>query len=166
MASSGDAAGRSEVRLVVNGVPHVLDMDNRSTLLDTVRETLGLTGAKRGCNHGQCGACTMLLDGERILSCILLSVQADGRSVMTIEGLSTPDGRLHPLQQAFIDHDALQCGYCTPGQILSGVACIAEGHAASEAAVREWMSGNLCRCAAYSGIAAAVRQVATSGEAK
>jgi len=152
----------SMVLLTVNGTPHDFEVENRATLLDTLRETLGLTGAKRGCNHGQCGACTVLLDGKRVLSCILLSVQADRKSVLTIEGLSSSDGGLHPLQQAFIDHDALQCGYCTPGQILSGVACIAEGHAASVLDVREWMSGNLCRCGAYEGIAAAVLHVAAS----
>jgi xanthine dehydrogenase YagT iron-sulfur-binding subunit len=126
-------------------------------LLDLLREHIGMTGAKKGCDHGQCGACTVLIDGRRELSCLTLAVAAQGRKVTTIEGLAT-NGELHPMQQAFIDNDAFQCGYCTPGQILSGVACVNENHANSDADIREYMSGNLCRCAAYPNIVAAVRQ--------
>ena len=136
-----------------------LTLDRRTTLLAALREHLGLTGTKLGCDHGACGACTVHLDGRRVNSCLVLAVAADGRSITTIEGLAT-DGRLHPMQQAFVDHDALQCGYCTPGQIMSAVACVQEGHAGSDAAVREYMSGNLCRCGAYPNIVAAVRAVA------
>jgi len=129
----------------------------RTSLLDLLRERLGLTGAKKGCDHGQCGACTVLLDGRRVLSCLTLAVAAQGHSVTTIEGLAN-GGELHPMQQAFIDHDAFQCGYCTPGQIMSAVGCVNEGHAESDADIREYMSGNLCRCAAYPNIVDAVRQ--------
>lgn len=144
--------------LNVNGMSHRADLDSRMTLLDTLREKFGLTGAKKGCDHGQCGACTVLIDGRRELSCLTLSVAAQGREVVTIEGLAENDGRLHPMQQAFIDHDALQCGYCTPGQILSAVSCVREGHAGSSEEIREYMSGNICRCAAYTNIVAAVAQ--------
>nr|GID83573.1 (2Fe-2S)-binding protein [Actinoplanes derwentensis] len=135
-------------------------LDPRESLLEVLRDRLGLTGAKRGCDHGQCGACTVHLDGRRVLACLTPAVQADDRAVRTIEGVAGPDGALHPMQQAFIEHDALQCGYCTPGQIMSALACVAEGNAHDEATVREYMSGNLCRCGAYPGIVAAVRACA------
>jgi xanthine dehydrogenase YagT iron-sulfur-binding subunit len=146
-----------DVTLNVNGRDHLLSFDIRTSLLDLLRERLGLTGAKKGCDHGQCGACTVLLDGRRELSCLTLAVAAQGRAVTTIEGLAT-NGTLHPMQQAFIDHDAFQCGYCTPGQIMSAVACVNEGHANNDAEIREYMSGNLCRCAAYPNIVDAVKQ--------
>jgi xanthine dehydrogenase YagT iron-sulfur-binding subunit len=155
-----DPAHAISVRLTVNDTPHMLLLDLRSSLLDVLRERLGLTGAKKGCDHGQCGACTVHLDGRSVLSCLTPVVQADGRSVTTIEGLSSPDGNLHPMQQAFIDHDGLQCGYCTPGQIMAAVACVDEGHAASPDQIREYMSGNICRCGAYVGIVAAVQGAA------
>jgi xanthine dehydrogenase YagT iron-sulfur-binding subunit len=130
------------------------------SLLDLLRESLSLTGAKKGCNEGACGACTVLVDGRRMNSCLTLAVQCHGRRIVTAEGLSRPGEALHPVQQAFIDHDAFQCGYCTPGQVVSAVGCIAEGHARDEAQVREWMSGNLCRCSAYPQITAAVLDAA------
>ena len=145
------------VDLTVNGRSHRMAVDGRTTLLDMLREHLGLTGSKKGCDHGQCGACTVLVGGRRVLACLVLA-QAVREPVVTIEGLAHPDGTLHPMQQAFIDHDAFQCGYCTPGQILSAVACIQEGHAGSDAEIREYMSGNLCRCAAYPHIVDAVKQ--------
>ena len=148
------------IRLVVNGGAQGLTIDARTSLLDLLREQLGLTGAKKGCDHGQCGACTVHLDGRRVVSCLTPAVHADGHDVTTIEGLSSNDVALHPMQQAFIDHDALQCGYCTPGQIMSAVACVREGHASSPDQIREYMSGNLCRCAAYPKIVAAVREAA------
>lgn len=147
-----------EVALKVNGQTRRLSVDPRTSLLDALRDHLGLTGAKKGCDHGQCGACTVLADGRRQLSCLMLAVMADGASVVTIEGLSSRDGELHPMQQAFIDCDAFQCGYCTPGQILSAIACVQEGHSHDDAEIRESMSGNLCRCAAYPNIVAAVRR--------
>jgi xanthine dehydrogenase YagT iron-sulfur-binding subunit len=145
--------------LRVNGSEHRPNLDPRTALLDALREHIGLMGSKKGCDHGQCGACTVLLDGERVLSCLTLAAQAQGRAVTTIEGLSAAGG-LHPMQQAFIDNDAFQCGYCTPGQIMSAVACVQEGRAGSDDEIREYMSGNLCRCAAYPNIVAAVRQAA------
>jgi xanthine dehydrogenase YagT iron-sulfur-binding subunit len=147
------------VTLSVNGHSHALALDPRTTLLDALREHLGLTGTKVGCNHGTCGACTVHIDGRRQLSCLVLAVAADGRRVRTIEGLSV-DGAPHPMQAAFVAHDALQCGYCTPGQIMSAIACIEEGHAETDDDIREYMSGNLCRCAAYPNIVAAIRDVA------
>jgi xanthine dehydrogenase YagT iron-sulfur-binding subunit len=151
-------AGAVEVR--VNGTRRQAIADVRVTLLDFLREHLGLTGAKKGCDHGQCGACTVLVNGKPMLSCLTLVRAVGAREVTTIEGLAAPDGSLHPMQQAFIDQDAFQCGYCTPGQIMSAVACIAEGQAGTEDSIREFMSGNLCRCAAYPNIVAAIRQVA------
>ena len=149
----------ASMTIEVNGREHRLALDVRTTLLDALREHLGLTGTKKGCDQGQCGACTVLLDGRRVLSCLTLAAQCDGREVTTIEGIGSPE-RLHPVQQAFIDHDAFQCGYCTPGQIVSAVACIAEGHATDADSVREWMSGNICRCSAYPQITAAVLEAA------
>ena len=141
-----------------------LTVDPRESLLDVLRERLNLCGTKKGCDHGQCGACTVHMDGRRVVSCLQVAAQMEGLKVTTIEGVRNQDGGLHPLQEAFIEQDALQCGYCTPGQIMSGIACIREGHAASDDQAREFMSGNLCRCGAYVGILAAVRHVAdTSG---
>jgi xanthine dehydrogenase YagT iron-sulfur-binding subunit len=147
----------AEVMLTVNGQAHRLAIDSRTTLLDALRQHIGLTGSKKGCDHGQCGACTVLVGGKRMLACLQLAVMVRG-PVTTIEGLAAPDGTLHPMQQAFIDKDAFQCGYCTPGQILSAVACVREGQAGSDAAIRESMSGNLCRCAAYPHIVEAIKQ--------
>ena len=159
-AGTGDTESAFTARMLVNGTPRELALDPRSSLLDVLRERLGLTGAKKGCDHGQCGACTVHLDGRRVASCLTMAVQADGRQVATIEGVSPPDGDLHPMQQAFIDHDALQCGYCTPGQIMAAVACVREGNAATAERIREYMSGNLCRCGAYAGIVAAIQDAA------
>ena len=147
------------VRMRVNGSDQELEVEPRVSLLDALRERLGLFGTKKGCDHGQCGACTVLADERRVLSCLTLAVQAEGKRVTTIEGLADGE-RLHPMQQAFLDHDALQCGYCTPGQIMSAVACVAEGHAVSRDQIREYMSGNLCRCGAYDGIVAAIEDAA------
>ena len=163
MTSVGDRVAdkvRAEliVDLDVNGRTHRVTVDVRMTLLDALRDKLGLTGTKKGCDHGQCGACTVLADGRRVLSCLTLAVAAEGSPVTTIEGLSGPDDALHPMQQAFIDCDAFQCGYCTPGQIMSAIACVSEGHAHNERQIREYMSGNLCRCAAYPNIVAAILQ--------
>ncbi|MDB5498812.1 MAG: aerobic-type carbon monoxide dehydrogenase, small subunit CoxS/CutS-like protein [Phenylobacterium sp.] len=155
---------RVDVSLNVNGRDHRLNLDPRTALLDALREHLHLTGSKKGCDQGQCGACTVHIDGQRVLSCLTLAVAAAGRRITTIEGLAPADGALHPMQQAFIDHDAFQCGYCTPGQILSAVACVHEGHARTDAEIREYMSGNLCRCAAYPNIVAAIRQARTRME--
>ena len=159
----GPASGRFKaiaiVHVEINGVDHQLQLQPRVTLLDMLRERLWLTGTKKGCNRGECGACTVLLDGRRVNACLVLAAAADGRKVTTIEGLA--DGpHLHPVQQAFIDHDAFQCGFCTCGQIMAAVGCIAEGHTGSNAEIREWMSGNICRCSAYPQIAAAVEAAA------
>jgi xanthine dehydrogenase YagT iron-sulfur-binding subunit len=151
-------------RMLVNSEPHMLDLDPRTSLLDLLRERLALTGTKKGCDHGQCGACTVHVDGRRVVSCLTPAVQVHGREVTTIEGLTPSDGGLHPMQQAFIDHDALQCGYCTPGQIMAAVACVLEGHARSAEQIREYMSGNICRCGAYVGIVAAIQDAAPKME--
>jgi xanthine dehydrogenase YagT iron-sulfur-binding subunit len=171
------AVSTEAVRLIVNGVRHVLDLDPRTTLLDVLREHLGLTGSKKGCDHGQCGACTILLNGQRIDSCLALAVTHDGDEITTIEGLASDD-TLHPMQAAFVRHDGLQCGYCTPGQIMSAVGLMQEAakgwpsHATADVAafptltdaeIAERMSGNICRCAAYANIVAAIRDVATGG---
>jgi xanthine dehydrogenase YagT iron-sulfur-binding subunit len=156
--SAGDNSLRVGLRtaLTVNGQPRQLELDPRTTLLDALRDHLQLTGTKKGCDHGQCGACTVLLGGRRVLSCLTLAV-AVRAPVITIEGLARPDASLHPMQQAFIEQDAFQCGYCTPGQILSAIACVHERKASTDAQIREHMSGNLCRCAAYPHIIAAIR---------
>jgi xanthine dehydrogenase YagT iron-sulfur-binding subunit len=148
------------LNLDINGKGYDLDVEPRVTLLDALRDHLVLTGTKKGCDQGQCGACTCHVDGRRVLSCLTLAAQVEGRLVETIEGLSAADGTLHAVQAAFLEQDAFQCGYCTPGQIMSAVACIREGHAGSDAEIREYMSGNLCRCGAYNSIVAAVRQAA------
>jgi xanthine dehydrogenase YagT iron-sulfur-binding subunit len=145
------------VQLTVNGQSRQLKIDPRQSLLDVLRENLDLTGTKKGCDQGQCGACTVLVDGRRVVSCLTLAVMKDGASITTIEGLAK-DGILHPLQQAFIDHDAFQCGYCTPGQICSAAGLIAEAKAKTAAEIRELMSGNICRCGAYFNIVAAIQQ--------
>jgi xanthine dehydrogenase YagT iron-sulfur-binding subunit len=166
-AQSGPAASPPpntwlrQVTLIVNGQTQTLSLDPRVTLLDALRDHTGLTGTKKGCDHGQCGACTVHVGGRRVLSCLTL-VASVTEPVTTIEGLVGPNGGLHPMQQAFIDHDALQCGYCTPGQIMSAIACVREGHAGSNAEIREYMSGNLCRCAAYPNIVAAIREAKTA----
>jgi len=153
--SRRNAGAAVPVSLNVNGQARQLSLDARTTLLDALRDHLQLTGSKKGCDHGQCGACTVLVGGVRVLSCLTLAV-AVREPVATIEGLARADGTLHPMQQAFIDHDAFQCGYCTPGQIMSAVACVQEGKATDERQIREYMSGNLCRCAAYPHIVAAI----------
>jgi xanthine dehydrogenase YagT iron-sulfur-binding subunit len=148
------------IALRINGRTHRLEVDLRTTLLDTLREQIGLTGTKKGCDRGECGACTVHIDGRRVLACLTLAVMAEGREITTIEGLAE-SGELHPVQAAFIEHDAFQCGFCTPGQIMSAIACMREGHAGSDAEIREFMSGNLCRCSAYPQIVAAVRAAAS-----
>jgi xanthine dehydrogenase YagT iron-sulfur-binding subunit len=153
-------ADRIDLRLWVNGVDTSLPgVDARVSLLDLLREHLRLTGAKKGCNRGECGACTVLLDGHRVNGCLVLAAAADGREVLTVEGLAS-DGQLHAVQRAFIDHDAFQCGFCTPGQVISAVACIQEGHTTDEHEIREWMSGNLCRCSSYPQIVEAIKAAA------
>ncbi|MCQ6244563.1 2Fe-2S iron-sulfur cluster-binding protein [Streptomyces malaysiensis] len=158
-AVAAEAAPSSRVSMTVNGVRHTVAIDNRTSLLDLLREHLDLTGSKKGCNAGACGACTVLIDGRRVNSCLTLAVRLEGTEVTTIEGLEKGD-QLHPLQQAFIDQDAFQCGFCTSGQIVSGVGCIQEGHTGSADEIREWMSGNLCRCGCYVKIVRAVEQTA------
>jgi xanthine dehydrogenase YagT iron-sulfur-binding subunit len=150
-------ATTERIRLTINGETRELEIDVRQSLLDLLRDTLDLTGTKKGCDQGQCGACTVLIDGRRVVSCLTLAVSKDGSSVTTIEGLAK-DGVLQPVQQAFIDHDAFQCGYCTPGQICSAAGLIAEGRAHTADEIRELMSGNICRCGAYPNIVAAIRQ--------
>ncbi|WP_374708734.1 (2Fe-2S)-binding protein [Shinella sp. CPCC 101442] len=156
--ASEDARALTAVGMTVNGQRRRLSVDARTSLLDALRDQAGLTGAKKGCDQGQCGACTVHVDRRRILSCLMFAVASDGADITTIEGLAGEDGALHPMQASFIDQDAFQCGFCTPGQILSAVACVKEGHAETEADIREYMSGNLCRCAAYPNIVAAIRQ--------
>jgi xanthine dehydrogenase YagT iron-sulfur-binding subunit len=153
-------SNRTLVHLEINGRTEALEIEPRVTLLDALREHLALTGTKKGCDQGQCGACTVHVDGERVLACLTLAAQVEGRAITTVEGLSSPGEALHPVQAAFVEQDAFQCGYCTPGQIMSAVACIREGHAGSDDEIREYMSGNLCRCGAYPHIVAAVRQAA------
>jgi xanthine dehydrogenase YagT iron-sulfur-binding subunit len=157
--------GAGTLVLTINGRVRELPVEPRVSLLDALREHLGLTGSKKGCDQGTCGACTVWLDGRRVLACLALAVTCEGHEVTTIEGLA-PDGELHPVQAAFIDRDAFQCGYCTPGQIMSAVALLEEGHAGDDAEIAEWMSGNICRCAAYPNIRAAIRDVrdAAGGE--
>lgn len=152
------------IKLQVNGVAHNLSVEPRATLLDILREQLDLTGTKKGCDHGQCGACTVHIDGHRVNSCLTLGVMASGKKITTIEGLAKGD-ELHPMQEAFLKHDGFQCGYCTPGQIMSAVACIREGHANSEIEIREYMSGNICRCGAYPNIVNAIQEVKKGGQA-
>ena len=153
------ASSRPKLTFQVNGRTISTEVEARTTLLDFLRDHLHLTGTKKGCNEGACGTCTVLIDGKRMNACLTLAIQCTGRDVTTIEGVGTVDA-LHPVQQAFIAHDGLQCGYCTPGQILSAIACIAEGHAGDPDTVREWMSGNICRCSAYPQITAAVLDAA------
>ena len=147
----------------INGIKHDLSIEARVTLLDLLREQLALPGTKKGCDHGQCGACTVHVDGKRVLSCLTLAVMLEGKKVTTIEGLADDDN-LHPMQQAFITNDGFQCGYCTPGQIMSAVACIREGHANSDEEIREYMSGNICRCGAYPNIVRAIAEVKKGGQ--
>ncbi len=156
-AQASDAA--RTIALTVNGKTRHVSVEPRTTLVEALRDNLGLTGTKIGCNQGQCGACTILMDGTRVNSCLMLAVQAEGAEIVTVEGLADPNGDLHPMQTAFAENDAFQCGYCTPGQILSAIACIEEGHAADAAEIREYMSGNLCRCGAYPNIVTAIEQV-------
>ncbi|MEH0473364.1 (2Fe-2S)-binding protein [Streptomyces sp. B21-097] len=158
-ATAAEKPPSSRVTLTVNGTRRTVTVDNRTSLLDLLREHLGLTGTKKGCNAGACGACTVLVDDHRVNACLTLAVRLEDVEVTTIEGLANRD-QLHPLQQAFIDEDAFQCGYCTPGQILSGVGCIQEGHTGSPEEIREWMSGNICRCGCYVKIVRAVEQTA------
>lgn len=153
--------GNVPVTLRVNGETLHLEIDPRTSLLDALRETAGLTGTKKGCDRGACGACTVHLDDRRIVSCLTLAVRCQGKQIRTIEGLGS-EGHLHPMQAAFVEHDGFQCGYCTPGQIMSAVALIKEGHAGSDSEIREWMSGNICRCGAYPNIVAAVRHAASA----
>jgi xanthine dehydrogenase YagT iron-sulfur-binding subunit len=155
---AADPRDQVNFTLRVNGQDRPVALEPRVSLLDALRDHMQLTGTKKGCDHGQCGACTVHVNGKRILSCMTFAVMVQGQEITTIEGLAGPVGDLHPMQQAFIDQDAFQCGYCTPGQIMSAIACVKEGHAGNEAQIREYMSGNLCRCAAYPNIVAAVMQ--------
>ena len=161
-AYGGVAEGPTDLTLRLNGQARTLRAEPRVTLLDALREYLDMTGTKKGCDHGQCGACTVHVNGRRVVSCLTLAVMAQGKDITTIEGLAKGE-ELHPMQTAFLKHDGFQCGYCTPGQIMSGVACVKEGHATTDAQCREWMSGNLCRCGAYANILTAVREVASKG---
>ncbi len=155
---------QSTVELTINGHRHLLAVDQRTSLLDALREHAGLTGTKKGCDQGSCGACTVHVDGRRILACLTLAHRVEGKQITTIEGLAQGD-TLHPMQAAFLDHDGYQCGYCTPGQIMSAVCVVQEGHAQSEAEIAEWMSGNLCRCGAYTNIRAAIQDAARTKRA-
>lgn len=152
-----------KVSLNINKKAYEMAVEPRVTLLDLLREKLHLSGTKKGCDHGQCGACTVHVDGQRVLSCLCLAIMQEGKEITTIEGLAQ-GGKLHPLQEAFIEHDGFQCGYCTPGQIMSGISCIREGHAETEEDIREYMSGNICRCGAYSNIVRAISDVQKSGK--
>lgn len=156
------SAGARIIALTVNGKTRHVTVEPRTTLVEALRDNLGLTGTKIGCNQGQCGACTVLINGARVNSCLTLAVMAEGAEIVTVEGLADSTAELHPMQSAFAENDAFQCGYCTPGQILSAIACIEEGHAADAAEIREYMSGNLCRCGAYPNIVAAIEQVRDS----
>jgi xanthine dehydrogenase YagT iron-sulfur-binding subunit len=156
-APTAAATKMIDVQLKINGRDYQLRLDARTSLLDLLRETLQLTGSKKGCDHGQCGACTVLINGRRVNSCLTLAVMHEGEEIITIEGLAQGE-QLHPVQEAFLEHDGFQCGYCTPGQICSAVACLKEGHAKDDAQIREWMSGNLCRCGAYPNIVDAIKQ--------
>ncbi len=156
--------GKSPVKLTINGESTTVEVAPWTTLLDLLREYLDLTGTKKGCDHGQCGSCTVLVDGKRVNSCLTLAIMKDGSEITTIEGLTGKDGALHPMQQAFVDCDAFQCGYCTPGQICSAVGMIKEGHAHSDDEIREGMSGNLCRCGAYPHILNAIKQAYAATE--
>lgn len=158
-----DAMEQMPLSIEINGQQHNLKVEPRTTLLDLLRERLKLTGTKKGCDQGQCGACTVHVDGIRVNSCLSLAIMNDGAKVTTIEGLSSGK-ELHPMQEAFIKHDGFQCGYCTPGQIMSAVACIHEGHAGSEPEIREFMSGNICRCGAYANIVNAIKEVKAGGK--
>jgi len=158
LARSDSTSGTIDLVLSVNGRNYCLALDPRVTLLDALREHLALTGSKKGCDQGQCGACTVHVEGRRVLSCLTLAASVDGKAVTTIEGLAPEEGSLHPMQRAFMEHDAFQCGYCTPGQIMSAVACVREGLAETDNDIREYMSGNLCRCAAYPNIVSAIKQ--------
>ncbi|QDQ15771.1 (2Fe-2S)-binding protein [Streptomyces spectabilis] len=153
--------GPVKVRLAVNGTERTVEIEPRVSLLGALRDSLQLTGAKRGCDQGTCGACTVQVDGRRVLACLTLAITCEDAEVTTVEGLAAPDGtgdgHLHPMQEEFIRHDAFQCGYCTPGQIMSALGCVREGHATEDADIKEWMSGNICRCAAYPNIRAAIR---------
>ena len=157
------AVEQEPLKLEINGKKYKLSVEPRTTLLDLLREQLHLTGTKKGCDYGQCGACTVHVDGQRVNSCLSFAVMHDGKKITTIEGLADGD-KLHPMQAAFVKHDGFQCGYCTPGQIMSAVACVREGHADSEAEIREYMSGNICRCGAYTNIVAAIQEVKQGGQ--
>jgi xanthine dehydrogenase YagT iron-sulfur-binding subunit len=162
VAGSTSAPEAPEIVLKVNGQPVSVRLEPRTTLLDALREQAGLTGTKKGCDRGACGACTVHVDGRRVNSCLTLATRCQGKAITTIEGLAV-NGELHPVQAAFLHHDGFQCGYCTPGQIMSGAALIEEGHAGSDAEIRAWMSGNICRCGAYPNIVAAIRDAAQEG---
>src|SRR6266699_139991 len=163
-SAPGPASDLVKVHLKINGKSYALDVDPRVTLLDALRERLHLTGSKKGCDHGQCGACTVLVNGRRINSCLTLALMHEGDQIITVEGLANGD-ELHPMQAAFIEHDGFQCGFCTPGQICSAVALLHEDHANTDDEIREWMSGNLCRCGAYPNILAAIKEAKTKGRA-
>jgi xanthine dehydrogenase YagT iron-sulfur-binding subunit len=158
-----EPAGRLDIVLQINGSSQPLSIDPRTSLLDALREQAGLTGTKKGCDRGACGACTVHIDGRRVVSCLTLAARCQGKAITTIEGLTPDGGEMHPVQAAFLHHDGYQCGYCTPGQIMSAAALIEEGHTGSKAEIREWMSGNICRCGAYPNIVAAIQAAAREG---